>query len=150
MRDFKKLTKEEFLSSYSYLSSDEYDMTNAYLDWLEKRNNNPNKVKVYGYVAVNTDGWYWGTAINNKTSGIASEGFARIYKSKEECIKRAYESYQLHWLEDVGGACELDCNDNAMEQPEKFREILLNGEANVIQLHDYHIEYCMFETEVDL
>ena len=34
MADFKVLTKEEFLESYSYLTEDEYDATALYYDWL--------------------------------------------------------------------------------------------------------------------
>lgn len=35
MADFKILTKEEFLDSYSYLSEYEYDETKLYLEWLK-------------------------------------------------------------------------------------------------------------------
>lgn len=34
MNDFQRLTKEEFLKSYSYLTEDEYDATALYLKWL--------------------------------------------------------------------------------------------------------------------
>jgi hypothetical protein len=34
MADFKILTKEEFLSSYSYMTEYEYDATKLYLKWL--------------------------------------------------------------------------------------------------------------------
>ena len=34
MADFKILTEEEFLSSYSYLTKDEYDATMLYFNWL--------------------------------------------------------------------------------------------------------------------
>ena len=37
MSDFKILTKEEFLQSYSYLTEKEYDMTKLYMDWLNKK-----------------------------------------------------------------------------------------------------------------
>lgn len=36
MADFKILTKEEFLYSYSYLTEEEYDATKLYLEWLVK------------------------------------------------------------------------------------------------------------------
>lgn len=36
MRDFKKLTKAEFLQFYSYLTEKEYDETKRYFDWLMK------------------------------------------------------------------------------------------------------------------
>ena len=36
MADFKILTKEEFLASYSYLDEDEYDATLLYLNWLNQ------------------------------------------------------------------------------------------------------------------
>jgi DNA-directed RNA polymerase subunit RPC12/RpoP len=34
MADFKILTKEEFLRSYSYITEDEYDATVLYFNWL--------------------------------------------------------------------------------------------------------------------
>ena len=34
MRDFKELTKEEFLQTYSYLTEEEYDATRLYFNWL--------------------------------------------------------------------------------------------------------------------
>lgn len=34
MSDFNKLSKEEFLESYFYITSDEYDATKLYYDWL--------------------------------------------------------------------------------------------------------------------
>ena len=37
MRDFYKLTREEFLSSYSYLTEEEYDATVYYDAWLSKQ-----------------------------------------------------------------------------------------------------------------
>lgn len=37
MRDFKELTKEEFLFSYSYLTEEEYDATMRCLNEKEKR-----------------------------------------------------------------------------------------------------------------
>lgn len=42
MRDFYKLSKEEFLQSYSYLDEKEYDLT------AEKVSNMQNKVVLYG------------------------------------------------------------------------------------------------------
>ena len=36
MVDFKNLTKEEFLFSYSYLTEEEYDLTVEYLKALEE------------------------------------------------------------------------------------------------------------------
>ena len=39
MADFKILTKEEFLFSYSYLTEDEYDATALYYDWLMATDN---------------------------------------------------------------------------------------------------------------
>lgn len=41
MADFKILTKEEFLESYSYLTEDEYDATALYLDWLNRDDSEP-------------------------------------------------------------------------------------------------------------
>ena len=35
MADFKKLSKEEFLQTYSYLTEEEYEVTKLYLDWLK-------------------------------------------------------------------------------------------------------------------
>lgn len=37
MVDFKILTKEDFLASYSYLTEDEYDATALYYNWLVNR-----------------------------------------------------------------------------------------------------------------
>ena len=36
MRDFKILTKDEFLNSYSYLTEEEYDATQLYLNWIRE------------------------------------------------------------------------------------------------------------------
>lgn len=41
MFDFKILTKEEFLASYSYLTEDEYDATLLYLNWLNQDDSEP-------------------------------------------------------------------------------------------------------------
>ena len=41
MADFKVLTKEEFLRSYSYLTEDEYDATALYLNWLNADDSEP-------------------------------------------------------------------------------------------------------------
>lgn len=37
MADFKILTKEDFLASYSYLTEDEYNATALYYNWLVNR-----------------------------------------------------------------------------------------------------------------
>ncbi len=34
MDDFKELSKEDFLESYDYLTSEEYDVTELYFNWL--------------------------------------------------------------------------------------------------------------------
>lgn len=44
MADFKILTKEEFLQSYSYLTEKEYDITKLYMDWLNVNYKSNNKV----------------------------------------------------------------------------------------------------------
>lgn len=41
MADFKILTKEEFLHSYSYISEDEYDATRLYFNWLNADDSEP-------------------------------------------------------------------------------------------------------------
>lgn len=41
MADFKILTKEEFLFSYSYLTEDEYDATELYYNWLTRNDDEP-------------------------------------------------------------------------------------------------------------
>lgn len=41
MADFKVLTKEEFLKSYSYLTEDDYDATALYYDWLNRDDSEP-------------------------------------------------------------------------------------------------------------
>ena len=41
MADFKVLTKEEFLSTYSYVTEDEYDATALYMDWLNADDSEP-------------------------------------------------------------------------------------------------------------
>ena len=35
MADFKKLSMEDFLNTYSYLTETEYEVTRLYLDWLK-------------------------------------------------------------------------------------------------------------------
>ncbi len=41
MADFKVLTKEEFLASYSYLTEDDYDATVLYMNWLNADDSEP-------------------------------------------------------------------------------------------------------------
>lgn len=41
MADFKILTKEEFLKSYSCLTEDEYDATELYFEWLNADDSEP-------------------------------------------------------------------------------------------------------------
>ena len=41
MADFKILTKEEFLESYSYITEDEYDGTLLYMNWLNADDSEP-------------------------------------------------------------------------------------------------------------
>ena len=36
MSDFKDLSKEDFLSLYSYLTENEYEATELYLNWLKE------------------------------------------------------------------------------------------------------------------
>ena len=45
MADFKILTKEEFLESYSYLTEDEYDATALYMDWLNADDEEPQNIR---------------------------------------------------------------------------------------------------------
>ena len=41
MADFKVLSKEEFLTSYNYLTEDEYEATKLYFNWLMADNSEP-------------------------------------------------------------------------------------------------------------
>lgn len=41
MADFKILSKEEFLNSYSYITEDEYEATRLYLNWLNADDSEP-------------------------------------------------------------------------------------------------------------
>lgn len=41
MADFKILTMEEFLATYSYITEDEYEATRLYMDWLNADDNEP-------------------------------------------------------------------------------------------------------------
>lgn len=41
MVDFKILSKEEFLNSYSYITEDEYEATRLYLNWLNADDSEP-------------------------------------------------------------------------------------------------------------
>ena len=41
MADFKLLTMEEFLAQYDYISTDEYEATRLYLDWLNADDREP-------------------------------------------------------------------------------------------------------------
>lgn len=41
MADFKVLTMEEFLNSYSYITEDEYEATRLYLNWLNADDSEP-------------------------------------------------------------------------------------------------------------
>lgn len=41
MADFKVLTMEEFLKSYSYVTEDEYEATRLYLNWLNADDSEP-------------------------------------------------------------------------------------------------------------
>lgn len=41
MTDFKILSKEEFLTSYNYLTEDEYEATRLYFNWLMADDSEP-------------------------------------------------------------------------------------------------------------
>ncbi|MEE1255972.1 MAG: hypothetical protein UHN47_05615 [Lachnospiraceae bacterium] len=41
MADFKVLTMEEFLHTYSYITEDEYEATRLYLNWLKADDREP-------------------------------------------------------------------------------------------------------------
>ena len=41
MADFKVLTMEEFLETYSYITEDEYEATRLYLNWLNADDSEP-------------------------------------------------------------------------------------------------------------
>ena len=41
MADFKVLTMEEFLSTYDYITEDEYEATRLYLNWLNADDSKP-------------------------------------------------------------------------------------------------------------
>lgn len=41
MADFKILSKEEFLTSYNYLTEDEYEATRLYFNWLMADDSEP-------------------------------------------------------------------------------------------------------------
>lgn len=41
MADFKVLTMEEFLETYSYVTEDEYEATRLYLNWLNADDSEP-------------------------------------------------------------------------------------------------------------
>ena len=41
MADFKILTQEEFLNSYSYITEDEWEATRLYLNWLKADDSEP-------------------------------------------------------------------------------------------------------------
>lgn len=41
MADFKMLTEEEFLESYSYLTEDDYEATRLYFNWLMTDDSEP-------------------------------------------------------------------------------------------------------------
>lgn len=41
MADFKILTMEKFLDTYSYITGDEYEATRLYLDWLNADDSEP-------------------------------------------------------------------------------------------------------------
>lgn len=51
MYDFMKLSKEEFLKSYSYLTEAEYDNTEIYLEWLRSKEEE-NKQDILNLLAV--------------------------------------------------------------------------------------------------
>lgn len=41
MADFKQMSKKDFLTSYSYLTEDEYDATELYYHWLMRDDSEP-------------------------------------------------------------------------------------------------------------
>lgn len=41
MADFKILSKEDFLTSYNYLTEDEYEATRLYFNWLMADDSEP-------------------------------------------------------------------------------------------------------------
>lgn len=82
MRDFKKLTKEEFLFSYSYLTEEEYDAT---MRCLKRRDNIMN----LGKFLEMYDNWNGNTRVNDdELNTIAENTTFIIYEERKELLHR--------------------------------------------------------------
>lgn len=82
MRDFKELTKEEFLFSYSYLTEEEYDAT---MRCLKRRDNIMN----LGKFLEMYDNWNGNTRVNDdELNTIAENTTFIIYEERKELLHR--------------------------------------------------------------
>lgn len=82
MRDFKELTKEEFLFSYSYLTEEEYDAT---MRCLKRRDNIMN----LGKFLEMYDNWNGNTRVNDDELNIIAENTTFIiYEERKELLHR--------------------------------------------------------------
>lgn len=87
MRDFKKLTKEEFLFSYSYLTEEEYDAT---MRCLKRRGNIMNLGKFLEIY----DNWNGNTRVNDdELNTIAENTTFIIYEERKELLHREVVSF---------------------------------------------------------
>lgn len=82
MRDFKELTKEEFLFSYSYLTEEEYDAT---MRCLKRRDNIMN----LGKFLEMYDNWNGNTRVNDDELNTITENTTFIiYEERKELLHR--------------------------------------------------------------
>lgn len=93
---------------------------------------------VYGYTAVNSDGWF-----QNPNFG---ETRTKLFLSKEECLKKAFEDYQKVYdsLAEEG----LEPENKKESENEFIKKASEDKLAGVIQLPDYHIQFEFFEQKV--
>lgn len=90
MRDFKELTKEEFLFSYSYLTEEEYDAT---MRCLKRRDNIMN----LGKFLEMYDNWNGNTRVNDdELNTIAENKTFIIYEERKELLHREVISFGFY------------------------------------------------------
>lgn len=90
MRDFKELTKEEFLFSYSYLTEEEYDAT---MRCLKRRDNIMN----LGKFLEMYDNWNGNTRVNDdELNTIAENTTFIIYEERKELLHREVVTFGFY------------------------------------------------------
>lgn len=113
MADFKILTEEEFLSSYSYLTKDEYDATVLYFNWLNSDEVN-HKMRCEKNMEVEEKQERLKNILYNAISLLINETFEqyddseewfKMFQNKLGCTADELESFEIKIT--VDGGCTI-------------------------------------------